>query len=138
MNGHLTEHFAPDGKGGYRTDYYGNVLTGSGTRNGESGKPWKGFDPTAKGRHWAFACGRPRSSMTSSARARPECEVLDAAGTRDQAESHLRLAEYRRLSRGKAHVARQHEFAAGAANVTFDVRNGDEAAGAQVAKQQSE
>jgi site-specific DNA-methyltransferase (adenine-specific) len=29
-------------------------LTGSGTRNGESGKPWRGFDPTAKGRHWAI------------------------------------------------------------------------------------
>lgn len=29
-------------------------LTGSGTRNGESGKPWGGFDPTANGRHWAI------------------------------------------------------------------------------------
>jgi site-specific DNA-methyltransferase (adenine-specific) len=27
-------------------------LTGSGTRNGESGRPWGGFDPTAHGRHW--------------------------------------------------------------------------------------
>lgn len=53
MKGHVDEHFISDGKGGYRTDYYGNVLTGSGTRNGESGQPWKGFDPTAKGRHWA-------------------------------------------------------------------------------------
>ena len=38
----------------YRTNYYGNVLTGSGTRNGDSGKPWRGFDPTQKGRHWAI------------------------------------------------------------------------------------
>lgn len=29
-------------------------LTGSGTRNGETGKLWRGFDPTAKGRHWAY------------------------------------------------------------------------------------
>jgi site-specific DNA-methyltransferase (adenine-specific) len=29
-------------------------LTGSGTRNGESGKPWNGFDPTAFGRHWGI------------------------------------------------------------------------------------
>jgi len=29
-------------------------LSGSGTRNGESGQPWEGFDPTAKGRHWAI------------------------------------------------------------------------------------
>lgn len=28
-------------------------LTGSGTRTGDSGQPWKGVDPTEKGRHWA-------------------------------------------------------------------------------------
>ena len=28
-------------------------LTGAGTRTGDSGKPWKGVDPTATGRHWA-------------------------------------------------------------------------------------
>lgn len=28
-------------------------LTGAGTRNGPSGQPWRGFDPAAKGRHWA-------------------------------------------------------------------------------------
>lgn len=27
-------------------------LTGAGTRNGESGEPWRGIDVTAKGRHW--------------------------------------------------------------------------------------
>jgi site-specific DNA-methyltransferase (adenine-specific) len=54
MLGHVKEHFKEDGKGGYRTNYYGNVLTGSGTRNGESGQAWKGIDPTAKNRHWAI------------------------------------------------------------------------------------
>lgn len=29
-------------------------LTGAGTRNGETGLPWRGFDPTAKGRHWGY------------------------------------------------------------------------------------
>jgi DNA modification methylase len=29
-------------------------LTGSGIRYGESGKPWKGFDPSKYGRHWAL------------------------------------------------------------------------------------
>lgn len=29
-------------------------LTGTGTRNGETGEPWKGFNPTPKGRHWAY------------------------------------------------------------------------------------
>jgi site-specific DNA-methyltransferase (adenine-specific) len=55
MLGHVKEHFVWDDKiGGYRTNYYGNVLTGSGLRNGESGLPWKGFNPSAKNRHWAI------------------------------------------------------------------------------------
>ena len=53
MKGHIEANFIKD-EHGYRTNYYGNVLTGSGTRKGESGKPWRGFDPTAKGRHWAI------------------------------------------------------------------------------------
>ena len=28
-------------------------LTGAGTRGGDSGLPWRGFNPTDKGRHWA-------------------------------------------------------------------------------------
>ena len=39
-----------DKRGRYQTNY----LTGPGTRNGDSGKPWRGFDPTANGRHWAI------------------------------------------------------------------------------------
>jgi DNA modification methylase len=30
-----------------------NELTGSGLRSGDSGKPWRGHDPTKRGRHWA-------------------------------------------------------------------------------------
>jgi DNA modification methylase len=30
-------------------------LTGQGTRQGETGKPWKGVDPTSSGRHWRVA-----------------------------------------------------------------------------------
>jgi len=56
MKGHVEEHFVKDGDG-YRTNYYGNVLTGSGLRGGESGEPWHGFDPSAKGRHWAIPGG---------------------------------------------------------------------------------
>ncbi|HMJ08525.1 MAG TPA: DNA methyltransferase [Pyrinomonadaceae bacterium] len=37
-----------EGKRYKRTD-----LTGAGIRNGDSGKPWRGIDVTAKGRHWA-------------------------------------------------------------------------------------
>ncbi|HZB88035.1 MAG TPA: DNA methyltransferase [Terracidiphilus sp.] len=53
MLGHVKDNFVEEHDGVYKTNYYGNVLTGSGTRGGESGKPWRGFDPTAKGRHWA-------------------------------------------------------------------------------------
>ncbi len=38
----------PEGRRWARGD-----LTGAGTRNGETGKPWRGIDVTAKGRHWA-------------------------------------------------------------------------------------
>ncbi len=53
MMGHVRDYFEQDEKG-FKTAYYGNVMTGSGIRNGESGKPWRGVDPTAKGRHWAI------------------------------------------------------------------------------------
>lgn len=53
MKGHVETYFVQDERG-WRTDYFGNVLTGSGLRSGLSGKPWKGFDPSAKGRHWAI------------------------------------------------------------------------------------
>jgi DNA modification methylase len=56
MKGHVERYFVQDDKG-WRTDYYGNVLTGSGLRGGESGQPWRGFDPSAKGRHWAIPGG---------------------------------------------------------------------------------
>ena len=53
MKGHVDAYFVQDEQG-WRTNYYGNVLTGSGTRGGESGQPWRGFDPTARNRHWAI------------------------------------------------------------------------------------
>jgi site-specific DNA-methyltransferase (adenine-specific) len=37
-----------DEKGRYRI----GDLTGAGTRTGDSGKPWRGIDPTVSGRHW--------------------------------------------------------------------------------------
>ncbi len=69
MRGHVEEYFLQDEEG-WRTNYYGNVLTGSGLRNGESGKPWRGVDPSKKGRHWAIPgqivedCGEDFTGMT--------------------------------------------------------------------------
>ena len=53
MLGHVEENFekTPDG---WKTKYWGNVLTGSGLRGGESGQAWRGVDPSSKGRHWAI------------------------------------------------------------------------------------
>ena len=51
MRGYVEDWFtSQDEKGRYRT----NMLTGPGTRTGTSGQPWRGFDPTSVGRHWAI------------------------------------------------------------------------------------
>ncbi len=42
----------PDGRKKFTSG--GNVLTGAGATGGESCKPWRGFKPAAKGRHWAI------------------------------------------------------------------------------------
>jgi len=48
--GHVESYFkGRDERGRYWT----NALTGAGTRRGDSGKPWRGYDPTKRGRHWA-------------------------------------------------------------------------------------
>ena len=41
-----------DGDG--RGVYWSGDLTGSGTRRGETGNEWRGFNPTTKGRHWMY------------------------------------------------------------------------------------
>jgi DNA modification methylase len=53
MKGHVEKAFSKEGER-YFTNYSGNILSGAGLRGGESGKPWMGFDPTAKRRHWAI------------------------------------------------------------------------------------
>jgi DNA modification methylase len=56
-------------------------LTGPGTRKGDSGQPWRDYDPTQKGRHWAVpgAIGSDIpgfDGMTSQ----DKLDALDAAG----------------------------------------------------------
>jgi site-specific DNA-methyltransferase (adenine-specific)/adenine-specific DNA-methyltransferase len=41
--------FSPDGTAVSKAD-----LTAEGIRKGESGKPWNGYDPSARSRHWAI------------------------------------------------------------------------------------
>ncbi len=47
IEGHFTNR-AEDGR-----FYRINEVTGSGLRSGDSGKPWRGYDPSKRGRHWA-------------------------------------------------------------------------------------
>ena len=54
MRGHVDRRYKKDPSGRYRFTSGGNVLTGPGASGGESGMPWRGFDPTAKNRHWAI------------------------------------------------------------------------------------
>jgi hypothetical protein len=77
--------------------------------------------------------------MTSSARAAQEPhEVLRGAPAGEQTERRLDLSKDCCLSRGETHVARQYELAAGAAHATLDLRDADQAARAEMAKQEGD
>ena len=58
MRGHVDTFFKRQDDIGR---YWTNSIHGSGTRNGSSGALWRGFDPTAEGRHWAV----PRDLVTA-------------------------------------------------------------------------
>jgi DNA modification methylase len=61
-----------------RGRFQSNVLTGAGTRTGDSGKPWRTYDPTPKGRHWAIP-----SNLTL------ELDATERAGTTQQVLDRL-------------------------------------------------
>jgi DNA modification methylase len=54
MKGHVESRFSKDETGKSKFTTGGNILTGSGTTNGESGQIWRGFNPSVKNRHWAI------------------------------------------------------------------------------------
>ena len=54
MRGHVETRYTQTQDGRMKFSSGGNVLTGAGTRSGPSGESWRGFDPTAKNRHWAI------------------------------------------------------------------------------------
>ena len=53
MRGHVESRYTKQSDGRMKFTSGGNVLTGQGIREGGSGIPWRGFDPTSKRRHWA-------------------------------------------------------------------------------------
>lgn len=59
--------------------YRATILTGSGTRNGSSGKPWRHYDPTSVGRHWAIP-GYMRGTIGKTATVQEALDKLEAIG----------------------------------------------------------
>jgi site-specific DNA-methyltransferase (adenine-specific) len=55
-------------------------LTGSGTRKGQSGKPWKGIDPTESRRHWAIPGHILRRLGLGAGTVQEKLDALDEAG----------------------------------------------------------
>jgi DNA modification methylase len=61
--------------------YHRNVLTGPGlVREGDSGKPWRGYDPSAHGRHWALPVRMVAKLGIEGLSAQEKLDALDAAG----------------------------------------------------------
>jgi hypothetical protein len=55
MKGHVESRYSIEEETGrYKFTSGGNVLTGANATQGESGRSWRGFDPSAKNRHWAI------------------------------------------------------------------------------------
>ena len=54
MRGHVETRYKKNVEGRYVYSSGGNVLSGPGSTQGESGMPWRGFNPSTKGRHWAI------------------------------------------------------------------------------------
>jgi DNA modification methylase len=53
MQGHVKSRYTLQPDGRYKFTSGGNVLTGAGATEGNSGEIWRGFNPSAKKRHWA-------------------------------------------------------------------------------------
>lgn len=51
---HVRDRYTETEDGRFKFVTGGNILSGPGVTDGESGQPWRGFDPSAKGRHWAI------------------------------------------------------------------------------------
>ena len=80
-DGYLTTHYRHKDKAGY---FSLADLTGAGTRTGDSGKPWRGIDPFAKGRHWgipnaALEARFPRKKLERLT-TQQKLDLLDEAG----------------------------------------------------------
>lgn len=51
---HVKQRYSAEVDGRLKFVTKGNILTGAGTTQGESGAEWRGFNPSRSGRHWAI------------------------------------------------------------------------------------
>ena len=65
---------------GTRRPYASGDLTAAGTRRGDSGKPWRGVNPTRKGRHWALPKKFMESLGITGAGVQERLDALDRLG----------------------------------------------------------
>lgn len=77
MLGHVQSRYTLQSDGRYKFTSGGNVLTGAGTTEGNSGEVWRGFNPTAKKRHWAVPSFY-EDAMPESYKSLPGTEKLEA------------------------------------------------------------
>jgi len=81
------------------------TLTGSGVRHGDSGKPWRGIDPTAVGRHWALPGKLIEMLGIEGGTVQEKLDALDEGGLvywPDKAEGTPRLKWYADQLEGQA------------------------------------
>jgi hypothetical protein len=74
---YLDEHFTHEDESGRR--FQPITLTGAGVRHGESGKPWRGINPTDVGRHWALPGDLLDRLGIQGETAQEKLDALDAA-----------------------------------------------------------
>lgn len=79
LKNYVKENFPYKDERGF---YQSNVLTGSGTRTGESGQPWRTYNPTSKGRHWAIP-EKLLNELPESERRVPVQEILERLDQRE-------------------------------------------------------
>jgi site-specific DNA-methyltransferase (adenine-specific) len=78
LKGHVDSYFGQSDANGR---YWTNTITGAGVRHGESGKVWRGYNPTKAGRHWAIPSKLvDELGIDSSLTLIEKLEALDAAG----------------------------------------------------------
>jgi site-specific DNA-methyltransferase (adenine-specific) len=75
---HIAKKYTGKDAGGAFTT---SDLTAAGVRTGDSGKPWRGFDPASIGRHWAVPkAAQAQASPSEATTTQKKLDLLDEGG----------------------------------------------------------